>query len=507
MPNEQNGYCGPSYQNGIVISTDNCDSMRYQRRPGEHLLNHAPYQGPIPRIRVKNLDKSATAIKPSIDQYDQYEDRSPTVRHKRSITRMDTFRENAIETKQKYVCHCYAQKLKWTFFSIYDEFRFLDETEAPSPVSSAHPIVNAVVSTDTTTCKRQLSPSLIAYCLLPLIQLTISIGLALLAIVRLRQLFDDPLSSNSLLDFNKPEGLLPIDERSSQTLKIRSAISVLIPATFQCIGAIAGFWPLAKQNRRSYQIIHITFCALAVLQWMPSVHAVAIEINQTFVQIHEWYHMSSYLIYIILLCAASFGAIVLPSITLSIAATQLIPYSRQLKSDVIGVCLALATALLAATVCCFSGYATSRSLTNVTQWKTSPALANQPSLYSFALREVIVATYALLASVFFFVAAVQRNYGLVIASAIIQIICLVALSQLLSPTRLTAVLVNSRVLAIDNSSYPVAQVNVVLLYAFIVTLLFVISVQFIVTVISLRSHSTTNTSTSHNIYPQQRTSF
>ncbi|KAK5985851.1 hypothetical protein GCK32_020969 [Trichostrongylus colubriformis] len=78
--------------------------------------------------------------------------------------------------------------------------------------------------------------------------------------------------------------------------------------------------------------------------------------------------MSSYLIYIILLCAASFGAIVLPSITLSIAATQLIPYSRQLKSDVIGVCLALATALLAATVCCFSGYATSRSLTNVTQW-------------------------------------------------------------------------------------------------------------------------------------------
>ncbi|XGW17360.1 hypothetical protein V3C99_002176 [Haemonchus contortus] len=488
MPNEQNGYCGPSYQNGIVITTDNCDSMRYQRRPGEHLLNHAPYQGPIPRIRVKNLDKSATAIKPSIDQYDQYEDRSPTVRHKRSITRMDTFRENAIET-------------------IYDEFRFLDETEAPSPVSSAHPIVNAVVSTDTTTCKRQLTPSLIAYCLLPLIQLTISIGLALLAIVRLRQLFDDPLSSNSLLDFDKPEGLLPIDERSSQTLKIRSAISVLIPATFQCIGAIAGFWPLAKQNRRSYQIIHITFCALAVLQWMPSVHAVAIEINQTFVQIHEWYHMSSYLIYIILLCAASFGAIVLPSITLSIAATQLIPYSRQLKSDVIGVCLALATALLAATVCCFSGYATSRSLTNVTQWKTSPALANQPSLYSFALREVIVATYALLASIFFFVAAVQRNYGLVIASAIIQIICLVALSQLLSPTRLTAVLVNSRVLAIDNSSYPVAQVNVVLLYAFIVTLLFVISVQFIVTVISLRSHSTTNTSTSHNIYPQQRTSF
>ncbi|KAK6013635.1 hypothetical protein OSTOST_21046 [Ostertagia ostertagi] len=139
--------------------------------------------------------------------------------------------------------------------------------------------------------------------------------------------------------------------------------------------------------------------------------------------------------------------------------------------------------------------------------KASPALANQSSLYSFALREVIVATYALLASVFFFVAAVQRNYGLVIASAVIQIICLVALSQLLSPSRLSAVLVNSRVLAIDNSSYPVAQVNVVLLYSFIVTLLFVISTQFIATVISLRSHSTTNTSTSHNVYPQQRTSF
>ncbi|KAK5975480.1 hypothetical protein GCK32_017706, partial [Trichostrongylus colubriformis] len=190
--------------------------------------------------------------------------------------------------------------------------------------------------------------------------------------------------SNSLVDFDKPEGLLPIDEGSSQTLKIRSAISVLIPATFQCIGAIAGFWPLAKRNRKSFQIIHITFSALAVLQWMPSVHAVAIEINQTFVQIHEWYHM-----------------------------------------------------------------------------KASPALANQSSLYSFALREVIVATYALLASVFFFVAAVQRQYGLVLASTIIQIICLVALSQLLSPSRLSAVLVNSRVLTIDNSSYPVAQVKYV----------------------------------------------
>ncbi|EYC15602.1 hypothetical protein Y032_0036g3239 [Ancylostoma ceylanicum] len=358
-------------------------------------------------------------------------------------------------------------------------------------------------------CKRRLTPSLIAYCLLPLIQLTISIGLILLAVLRLRELFQDRLLSNSLIDFEKPDGPLPLDEEneSSRTLKIRSAISVLIPAAFQCVAAVAGFWPLARENRRYYQCIHITFCSLAVLQWLPSVHAVAIELNQTFVQMHEWYQMSSYLIYVILLCAAAFGAVILPSITLCIAATQLLPYSRQLKGDVIGVCLALGTALIAATVCCFSGYATSRSLTNVTQWKASPVVANQSALYSFALKEVIVASYVLLASVFFFVSAVQRNQSLVIASAIIQIICVLALGQLLSPSRLAAVLVNSRVLAIDNSIYPVAQVNVVLLYAFIIALLFLISVQFITTIISLRSHSTPTASAPTLEYPQQRTSF
>lgn len=190
--------------------------MRYQRRPGEH-LSRAPYTGPIPRIRVKQLEQSPAGV----DQFDQYEACTSTVRQKRNVARMDTFRENAIET-------------------IYDEFRFLDETDAPSPTSSAHPIVNPA-ATESRNGKRRFTPSLIAYCLLPLIQLTISIGLALLAIVRLQQLFEEPLTSNSLVDFDKPEGLLPIDERSSRTLKIRSAISVLIPAAFQCIGAVAGF--------------------------------------------------------------------------------------------------------------------------------------------------------------------------------------------------------------------------------------------------------------------------
>ncbi|KAK6740008.1 hypothetical protein RB195_008464 [Necator americanus] len=362
--------------------------LRYQRRPGEHLMR-GPYTGPIPRIRSKNVNPTNTAI-------DQYEDCSSTV---------------------------------------------------------------------------------------------------------------DPLSSNSLIDFDKPDAHLPMDDESSRTLKIRSAISVLIPAAFQCVAAIAGFWPLAKESSNRYKYIHIVFCSLAVLQWLPSVHAVAIELNQTFVQMHEWYQMSSYLIYVILLCAAAFGAIILPSITLCIAATQLLPYSRQLKGDVIGVCLALGTALIAASVCCFSGYATSRSLTNVTQWKASPVIANQSALYSFALKEVIVASYVLLASVFFFVAAVQRNQSLVIAAAIIQLICVLALSQLLIPSRFAAVLINSRVLSIDNSIYPVAQVNVVLLYAFLIALLLVISIQFIATVISIRSHSTTIASAPTLEYPQQRTSF
>ncbi|WKX99112.1 hypothetical protein Q1695_014190 [Nippostrongylus brasiliensis] len=477
MTNEQNGYCGPHTSSNQPADNG---SMRYQRRPGEH-LNRAPYTGPIPRIRMKQLEKDNGD---NIDQYDQYEHCTPTVRQKTNITRLDTFRENAIET-----------------------------TDAPSPASSAHPIVSSTVLdssnwniNDSISSKRRMTPSLIAYCLLSLIQLTISIGLALLAVVRLRQLFQEPLSSNSLVDFDKPAGLLPLDERSSRTLMIESAVSVLIPAAFQCLGAVAGFWPLAIKNRQTYQILHITFCALAVLQWLPSVHSVAIEINQTFVQIHEWYQMSSYMIYIILLCAASFGAVILPTITLSIAAFQIVPYTRQLKSDIIGVCLAIATALLAATVCCFSGYASSRSLTNITQWKTSPAIANQSSLYSFALREAIAASYVLLSSIFFFVAAVQRNSGLVVASAIIQIICVLALCQLLYPSRLGAVLVNSRVLAIDNSTYPVAQVNLVLLYAFVITLLFVISAQFITSVISLRTHPTTNT-TSHSLYPQQRTNL
>ncbi|KJH44398.1 hypothetical protein DICVIV_09564 [Dictyocaulus viviparus] len=389
---------------------------------------------------------------------------------------------------------------------IYDEFRFLDETEVPSPASSAHPIINTNESS--VNCKRRFTPSLIAYCLLPLIQLTISIGLILLAVFRLQQIFQIPLSTNSLIDFDKPEGQISLGEESSKTLKIRSAISVLIPAAFQCVAAIAGFWPLIERYRSYYQFIHIIFCGLAVLQWLSSVQAVSIEINQTFIQIHEWYQMSSYLIYIILLCAASFGAIILPSITICIAASQLSPYSRQSKSNVVRMSLALGVVLISVTTCCFSAYTTSRSMTNVTQWRISPALANQLLLYSFALKEAIVSSYVLLSSVFFFIATVQQNHGIYLASSVIQMICILALCQLLIPSRLTAVLINSRVLSIDKTAYPVAQVNVILLYAFIMALLFLLSIQFLSTIILLRRHSTTaNTPSSSVAYSQQRTNF
>ncbi|RCN47785.1 hypothetical protein ANCCAN_06122 [Ancylostoma caninum] len=265
MPNEQNGYCGPHTSSSSISSNRNADtnadgSLRYQRRPGEHLMRGPAYAGPIPRVRTKQLNQG--------NDVDQYEDYSPTV--------IDILIACNID------------------FPIYDEFRFLDEPDTPSPASSAHPIVNAhATPAEPMNCKRRLTPSLIAYCLLPLIQLTISIGLILLAVLRLRELFQDRLLSNSLVDFERPDGPLPLDEQneSSRTLKIRSAISVLIPAAFQCVAAIAGFWPLTRENRRYYQCIHITFCSLAVLQWLPSVHAVAIELNQTFVQMHEWYQM------------------------------------------------------------------------------------------------------------------------------------------------------------------------------------------------------------------------
>uniref|UniRef100_A0A0K0DQ30 Transmembrane protein n=1 Tax=Angiostrongylus cantonensis TaxID=6313 RepID=A0A0K0DQ30_ANGCA len=155
------------------------------------------------------------------------------------------------------------------FFQIYDEFRFLDETDAPvSPASSANPIMKPTELVEWVLFARKKVHNKNNYgnfCL------------------------QEPLSTNSLVDFDKPEGFNPLDEGSSKTLRIRSAVSVLIPAAFQCIAAVAGFWPLVKRNRSYYQ------------------------------------------------------------------------------SDVVGMCLALGIALIAATVCCFSIYATSRSLTNVTQ--------------------------------------------------------------------------------------------------------------------------------------------
>ncbi|EYC15603.1 hypothetical protein Y032_0036g3240 [Ancylostoma ceylanicum] len=93
MPNEQNGYCGPhtsSHSNNRNADANADGSLRYQRRPGEHLMRGPAYAGPIPRVRTKPLNQG--------NEVDQYEDYSPTVRQKRSITRLDTFRENAIET-------------------------------------------------------------------------------------------------------------------------------------------------------------------------------------------------------------------------------------------------------------------------------------------------------------------------------------------------------------------------------------------------------------------------
>uniref|UniRef100_A0A1I7XPT4 Transmembrane protein n=1 Tax=Heterorhabditis bacteriophora TaxID=37862 RepID=A0A1I7XPT4_HETBA len=264
MPNEQNGYCGPHSSPGDSGSSrESAETVRYQRRPGEH-LGKGPYSGPIPRIRAKQLNH----------YNNQYETCSPTVRHKRNSRRLDTFGENAIETK----------------------------------ISADNSFARCLLHPATHTARH----------------LSLSAG---------SSSSKDSVPSNILVDIDKPEGIATFPKENSDTgiIRVKSAASVFIPAMFHSISALAGFWPLIRKKKRCYQVIHILFSVLAILQWFNCIHSVAIEINVYLVQLQDLYQASSYVIYVVLLCAGYFGTIILPSITLCIASFQLIPYSKHGK--------------------------------------------------------------------------------------------------------------------------------------------------------------------------------
>ncbi|PAV59793.1 hypothetical protein WR25_25742 [Diploscapter pachys] len=142
------------------------ETVRYQRRSepmtGPRAVEKDPYSGPIPRIRTKQLSVSQN------NNIDKEPNRQEVVGSKKKgrSKNYDTFDENAIET-------------------IYDEFKFLDENDVPSPSSSsARPILSRK---NNKTWKP--TPSLIAYCLLALIQLVVSVAILVLAALRANNLY------------------------------------------------------------------------------------------------------------------------------------------------------------------------------------------------------------------------------------------------------------------------------------------------------------------------------
>lgn len=98
------------------------------------------------------------------------------------------------------------------------------------------------------------------------------------------------------------------------------------------------------KNSVIFQILHIVFALLAIISWFDELYYFALDINFSFVQqnvirqdfIH-WFFMpiadfsSTYIVYIIVLALGYFAMLILPSITLTLAAMALCKRRRLIQ--------------------------------------------------------------------------------------------------------------------------------------------------------------------------------
>ncbi|CAI2349401.1 unnamed protein product [Caenorhabditis sp. 36 PRJEB53466] len=370
------------------------DTIRYIRRKEEERPAPPPYIGQaIPRVKpIRTFQKGS-------NNNSVGENSRPTSR------RFDTFGENALET-------------------IYDQFKFLDESEeqpseTPTSVNSSRPIMEGPNK------KRngERRPAMILYCVLPTLEL-----LAAIAII-----------ATSFLTNRKNWETKDVDASSDsseaiRSLSVQNALSTVVPAFFQSVSALFGFWPIWPRSlRRPAQLLHILFNSIVVLLWLNTIFDFFFKISME--HILGGSSDEKYVIDLLVASFLYFATVVLPGITLSVAVFNLATSSGPtIHKSLTAISVSLGTVIFSLgtlVIAIFTAQANLNGPKNLSESSTT---------YAYGLKEAIVFVFVVLVSIFSLIASTQSSRPLMIASIIGQSICILSItSELFTSDRISAV--------------------------------------------------------------------
>ncbi|GMT19137.1 hypothetical protein PFISCL1PPCAC_10434, partial [Pristionchus fissidentatus] len=370
---------------------------------------------------------------------------------------------------------------------IYDEFRFLDDPMEFSP-SSSRPIVPSpsVPSIDTPFRSRL---SRWTFAVIPLSQLLVSLAILAFSVFRMYRLSQNRQIANTLLDLEKPEDYAHTAEEGTEIIRTRLGAASFLASCMNIVAAITGLWPFCTRKQNTIRILHIFFCGFSILLWFDAIRTASQEINLTFVQLEDGVNDPSNLpFWISLLILSSIQLLIIPTISLSLSSSHLLPSPI---SSPLSSLFSFSSLIFSSSALSLSAYSTSLTTRSTSEWQPLQDIVNQGSLYSFGVPECIICGYSFLLSLLTLFIPLVSSLSF-FSSSLLLLLPLSSLSlslYLLSPTRLLSLTHAVLILSPLSSPSPVSSLLISSIYGSIFALLLSQLTQFSIGLSSVLSQS------------------
>ncbi|EFP06277.1 hypothetical protein CRE_06780 [Caenorhabditis remanei] len=435
------------------------DTIRYIRRKEEIEQVSRPAPPPyigqaIPRVKpIKTFQKQA-------NNNSVGESSRPTSR------RFDTFGENALET-------------------IYDQFKFLDESEEPHTAAQTPTSVNSsrpIMASNMKKGRSKRRPAMIIYCLLPCLQLLAAIAITATAFLTDRRNWEThPVTKPEVSDSS-------LATEAVRTLSIQNALSTILPAFFQIISSFFGFWPLFPSSlRRSAQFLHIMFNSIGIVLWFNAMYDLFYKISMEHVlQSPPKTTDEKFVINLIIACFIYFATVVLSAVTLTVTVFNLFLLAKRIEKSLTAISVSLGTVLFALATLTVGVFMAQANLTG------EKNLSESSEMYAYGLKETIIFVFVVIVAIFSLFVSTQNNSQMMLAAIIGQGICILSISsELFTSDRISTIFNELKSFETAGSTI---EIGIVLLNGCAVVSLLLLVLQLIIFVLCVSSSSTRSSS-------------
>ncbi|CAP33649.2 Protein CBG15317 [Caenorhabditis briggsae] len=425
-------------------SMEPSDTIRYIRRKEEvEQVNRPappPYIGQaIPRVKpIKTFQKGP-------NNNSVGESSRPTSR------RFDTFGENALET-------------------IYDQFKFLDESEepptaaqTPTSVNSSRPIMAMNQKKKRRDYRR---PAMILYCILPCLELLAAIAILVTSFSTDRRNWE----THPKTDVSDST----LASEAIRTLSIQNALSTVIPAFFQILSSFFGFWPLFPSFlRKPAQILHIFFNGIVIVLWFDAIYDLFFKVSMEHVlQTPPTNSDEKFVINLIIGCFVYFATVILSAITLAVTVNNVYMMARKVEKSLTAISISLGTVLFSLATLVIGVFMAQANLGG------DKNLSDNSTMYAYGLKEAIVFVFIVIVAIFSLIVTLQHNPKIIIAAITGQGISILSISsEIFTSDRISAIF--SELKSFETAGSTV-EIGIVLLNGCAVASLLLLVLQFII---------------------------